>query len=184
MFQQSATTIGDSDTGPELTRKITRLANQLTSVTKERFMAPVQDILAAFFERNMMMLHTLAKQVNDGQVAKMLNEEWAAAVLDVWQTWSVAIKTCVVYSDQQWMRLKHMLCSLYDAAEDKYNDLLVDGVWPPVLASLRFICDACTRHRNELQVLSVDKGATMSFTLRLELHSSNSKAILKPDNIN
>ena len=153
--------------GAVLTRKTTRIAKTLDLTLKRRFAAPAEHVVKAYFQNNVMILHKLANEVGDGEVAKMIKIEWTEAVNEVWKARSVPAMNRVIYSQRQYMRLKHILGSNYNLQDDNNEPLLVDSVQPPNLASLRFVRDSCTDHRNAMEIVSVDKGATMSLIIKL-----------------
>ena len=153
LFRPSGDTVPRSKTvfiegglGTVLTRKTTRIANSLELTLKRRFAAPAEHVLKAYFQNNVMMLHKLANEVSDGEVAKRIKIEWAKAVNEVWKASSVPAMTRMIYSQRQYMRLKHILGSNYNLQDDNNEPLLVDGVQPLNLASLPFIRDSCTDH--------------------------------------
>ena len=149
-------------------RKRKRLGDRLDETMNKRFAAPAEEILRGYFEENIELLQKLAEEVEDGKASKAIKQQWAKKVSLKWQERSTHIKTRVVYSDRQWMRLKNMLSANYMALKDKFIKFAIDGVYPPELASLRYIRDEATKHQTDLGIMSVDKGASMSMTARLE----------------
>ena len=73
----------------------------------------------------------------------------------------------MAYSNRQYQRAKHILGSTYDPKTNKNIKVLVDGVAPPQLSSLRTTRTIETQIHTDMGITSTEKGATMSLLAKL-----------------
>ena len=149
-------------------KKKKKMHDFLEELLSDRFYESKETVLMSYFERHPDMLQDLCERTNDGEVKIALNDKYRKAVEEQWHTRSFAVKTRVAYSDEQYMRLKHMLGGTYNEEADRYDELEVDGVRPPNLASLRVIRDKAADLRKEMHITSYESGASLSLLAKLK----------------
>ena len=171
-YMLSKTTINKSDAKTQRTRKQLRLAKAIETVMEHRFKAPAEDILMSYFSRHAEELKTIVNQVNGGKVAKEIKEGWSKAISAALKDRCIAIHARLIPSERKWMRFKHMFRDNYDAYEDTFEPMLVEGVPLPQLASLKYLRDNANEHRAEMGIQSMQKGASMSMVRPVSIQPS------------
>lgn len=151
----------------KLQAKKKKISESLEGLLDRHFIESTDKVLECYFERHISQLKWLCDMVKDGEVQKAVSADFSKAVTEAWQYRSFAVKTRVAYSDEQYMRLKHMLGGIYNGGEDTFKPLLVNGVEPPNLASLRVIRDKSSDLRKEMRITSWENGASMSLIAKL-----------------
>lgn len=160
--------ITGDESGDTLRKKRKVVHDKVQELLADRFKESAYNVLECYVERHADMLQELCETVKDGEVQRAINMKYCHAVEEVWKGRSFGIKTRVAYSDEQYMRLKHMLGGTYNEEEDTYDDLVVQGICPPNLASLRLIRGTSDLLRKEMEITSFDNGATVSFIKKLQ----------------